>query len=280
MPCNGPKRSSRASASLKSHGTSGAVPRTTEQACGTRPRRRRNGRSATVDSEYPASRRPHASVGARSAAVAPVAGISRSARQPRLSAVIASRISRETCIWERPSCSAISRWVRSSKNRRRSSRCSRGGRRESRRSRSAVRSTRPNSVVLDGHRLQAGGSVLVVDGDVERGGAVRAAEPARLQDHLGRGFAALRDLGHRRRPAQLAQSGFGDAVHRRREFLERAWNAHRPAEVAEVAFELADDRGHGERREGDPARGIEAVDGLQQAERRDLFEVVALSAEE
>jgi hypothetical protein len=41
-----------------------------------------------------------------------------------------------------------------------------------------------------------------------------------------------------------------------------------------VSLELAGDRRYGERRERKPALGIEAVDRLQQAEARDLEEIV------
>src|SRR6185312_9631950 len=44
--------------------------------------------------------------------------------------------------------------------------------------------------------------------------------------------------------------------------------------VAEVTQQLADDRRLGERREAVPALGVETVDGLDQAERGDLHEVV------
>jgi hypothetical protein len=38
----------------------------------------------------------------------------------------------------------------------------------------------------------------------------------------------------------------------------------RPAKVAEVALELTQDGGHGERRERRAAVGVEAIDGLDQ----------------
>ena len=41
-----------------------------------------------------------------------------------------------------------------------------------------------------------------------------------------------------------------------------------------MALELAGDRRDGERREADVARDVEAVDRLQQPERRDLLEVL------
>ena len=47
-----------------------------------------------------------------------------------------------------------------------------------------------------------------------------------------------------------------------------------PRRVAEVALELAEDRRHRERREGDVAVGVEPVDGLDQGERGHLNQVL------
>ena len=58
------------------------------------------------------------------------------------------------------------------------------------------------------------------------------------------------------------------------ELLEVARHADGPRPVAEVALELAEDRRDGVAREGDVALGVEAVDRLDQAERRDLDEVL------
>jgi hypothetical protein len=49
---------------------------------------------------------------------------------------------------------------------------------------------------------------------------------------------------------------------------------HGPALVAEVALELSEDRGDGERRKRDPARGIEPIDSFDQAETRHLRQVI------
>jgi hypothetical protein len=48
----------------------------------------------------------------------------------------------------------------------------------------------------------------------------------------------------------------------------------RPALVAEVALQLSEDGGGGVARELRPATGLEAIDGLDQAEARDLEQVV------
>ena len=49
---------------------------------------------------------------------------------------------------------------------------------------------------------------------------------------------------------------------------------HRPAAVAEVALDLADDRRHGVRLERHAAVEVEAVDRLDQPDRADLDQVV------
>ena len=85
---------------------------------------------------------------------------------------------------------------------------------------------------------------------------------------------ALRDLRRRRRAAELARHLVGHAVDLDRQLLEVARHPHRPALVAEVALDLAEDRGNRERRERRLARRVEAVDRLEQAERGDLDEVV------
>src|SRR5947209_16995443 len=58
------------------------------------------------------------------------------------------------------------------------------------------------------------------------------------------------------------------------ELLRATGHAHRPRSVAKVALQLALDRRGGERRELEVALGIEALDGLQHAELRDLEQVV------
>ena len=59
-----------------------------------------------------------------------------------------------------------------------------------------------------------------------------------------------------------------------RHLLQVARDADRPALVAEVTLELAQDRGHRERGEGGRPVRLEPVDRLQQAQRGDLHEVV------
>ena len=79
-----------------------------------------------------------------------------------------------------------------------------------------------------------------------------------------------RHLAHLRRAAELLGEDLRRAAHRERALLEVARHVERPALVAEVALQLAEDRRRGVARELRPAAGLEAVDRLDQAEARDL----------
>ena len=84
----------------------------------------------------------------------------------------------------------------------------------------------------------------------------------------------LGDLVGRRRAAELARQVLDRVVDLHHALLHAARHVHGPAVVAEVALELAEHRRHrvgGERR---LARGVEAVDRLDQPERRDLDQIV------
>ena len=74
-----------------------------------------------------------------------------------------------------------------------------------------------------------------------------------------------------RRPAAPLGDG---AVEAHVQLLHAAGHPHRPALVAEVALELADDGGRGEGGELQAPVRVEAVDRAQQAQRGDLLEVV------
>src|SRR3954451_2345382 len=74
--------------------------------------------------------------------------------------------------------------------------------------------------------------------------------------------------------AELARQLRDDAVDAQRELLEVARDAHGPRAIAEVALDLAHDRGHGVARERDAALHVEAVDRLDEPEARDLVDVV------
>ena len=84
----------------------------------------------------------------------------------------------------------------------------------------------------------------------------------------------LRDLGDGRLPAQVGGELRDLAVDAQRELLEVARDAHGPGAVAEVALDLAEDRRDRVARERDLAGQVEPVDRLDEAEARDLEEVV------
>ena len=129
--------------------------------------------------------------------------------------------------------------------------------------------------VLDPERDPEAVAVLVVVARaVERDRAVRAGGLARLEQLLERDAEPLRELRRRRGAAELARQRLAGRLEPDRQLLQVARHAHRPALVAEVALELAQDRRDGEAREGRLARRIEAVDRLQQPERGDLDQVV------
>ena len=74
--------------------------------------------------------------------------------------------------------------------------------------------------------------------------------------------------------AEVAGAVAGDVFDAQGEILEVAGDAERPRLVAEVALELAGDRRDRVARERHAAVGVEAVDGLDEAEARDLEDVV------
>jgi hypothetical protein len=61
------------------------------------------------------------------------------------------------------------------------------------------------------------------------------------------------------RPAKLLREFLGGVAHGERPLLEMAWNVDRPALVAKVALQLAEDRRRGVARELRPAAGLETV---------------------
>ena len=85
---------------------------------------------------------------------------------------------------------------------------------------------------------------------------------------------ALADLGDARRAAQLAGQLLGGGVDPQEVLLQPSWHPHRPGAVAEVAADLAHDGRRRERAELVPQRGIEALDGVDQAQEADLFDVL------
>src|SRR5947208_4871913 len=109
---------------------------------------------------------------------------------------------------------------------------------------------------------------------IERGGAVRAGRLERLEDLLLVGTHALGDLADRRGAVALSGQVGDRPVDAQGELLEVAWDPYRPGPVTEMALELAQDRRDGVAGEGDVAIGVEAVDRLDEPERRDLEEVL------
>ena len=79
---------------------------------------------------------------------------------------------------------------------------------------------------------------------------------------------------HRRRPAQPGGQLGQRPLDLEDPLLDVAGDVHRPAAVAEVALELAEDGRDREGGEGGAALGVEAVDRLDQADARDLDQVV------
>ena len=186
---------------------------------------------------------------------------------------------RETCICETPTRSAISLWVRSSTKRRcRTSRSRSEISVEDRlRSRRRTRPCRtPRSSLPIRSRSGAGSSPSPIAGEASSETAwwpwdaciasstcsVRDARAARR---------CRRTVGARPSRAGQLRQGPLDLED---PLLDVAGHVHRPAPVAEVALELAEDRGDGEGREGGAALGVEAVDRLDQADARDLDQVV------
>src|SRR5829696_5652398 len=134
--------------------------------------------------------------------------------------------------------------------------------------------------VLGADGVGVGVAVLLVfrARPVERDGTVGGGRLARLEHLLERRPGPLADFGRRGRATQLARHLLADAVDLDGQLLEVAGDAHGPALVPEVPLELAQDGRDRERGERGLAGGIEPVDGLQEAERRDLDEVVELLA--
>ena len=122
---------------------------------------------------------------------------------------------------------------------------------------------------------QLGGLVVLARGGrVERRRLVARRRLLGLEHGLDRAAERLRDLADARAAAERLGKRLGLAVDGERPLLEVAGHVERPALVAEVALELAEDRGRRVARELGPAFGLEAVDRLDQAKARDLQQVV------
>ena len=234
-----------------------------------RPRGARAGRRAR-DREPRRDRRPARRRAPRGSATttSPCSGYAASARCSS-----AWRSTRETCICEIPTRSAISRWTRSSTKRRRRISRSRGvsSRRQLLDPQRVLDAAEPGVLAAQQLREVA---VLALHGRVERGHPRRVVGQQRLGDVLDVHAAVLGDLAGGREAAELLAQRLGGLLDARDRLLDAARHVDRPRAVAEVALELAEDRRHGVGGEGDPAVGVVAVDRLDEAEVRDLAEVV------
>ena len=121
-------------------------------------------------------------------------------------------------------------------------------------------------------------AVLLATAGGERQRRVRAPGLQRLEHFLLLDAGRLRKLGDRRRAPELHGQRFDEARELHVQFLEPARHAHRPALVAEVALDLADDVRRRVGRQLDAAVEVEAVDRLDQADRPDLDEILELLA--
>src|SRR3954471_3353280 len=112
------------------------------------------------------------------------------------------------------------------------------------------------------------------------GGVLEGRRPRRRGAVGGREHALEAEVGVvgellRRRRAAVARGELLDRARQRQHaLLVAAGHLHRPRLVAVVALELADDRRDRVRGELAAALGVEALDGAQQADARDLDEVV------
>ena len=101
-----------------------------------------------------------------------------------------------------------------------------------------------------------------------------ARAPALRESLLRRRCRCCGELGDGRAAAQLDRELVAGAVDGEIEFLQAARHLDRPAFVAKVALDLADDRRRRVGRELDAALEVEAIDRLEQADRSDLHEIV------
>ena len=119
---------------------------------------------------------------------------------------------------------------------------------------------------------------LAVGRGLQRDRVVGLAGLERLEHLFRGGVGRLGELVDGRRALQLGHELVDDLVEADVELLEAARHAHRPALVAEVALDLADDVGRRVGGELDAAAQVEAVDGLDEPDGADLDEVVEVLA--
>ena len=119
---------------------------------------------------------------------------------------------------------------------------------------------------------------LAVGRGLQRDGVVGLAGLERLEHLFRRGVGRLGELVDGRRALQLGHELVDHLVEADVELLQAARHAHRPALVAEVALDLADDVGRRVGGELDAAAEVEAVDGLDEPDGADLDEIVEVLA--
>ena len=188
---------------------------------------------------------------------------------------IAARMMRDTCICDTPTISPISACVMSWRKRSVRTVRSRGVSSLKRIASVARSSARSKPSSWSPSRSPRVDAVLLVAARRAQGSrAAGAAGLERLEDVLVAHREVLGELGHGRRAPERRRQLARRLLDAQRELLQVARRPHRPRLVAEMALDLAEHGRHREGGERDPPVGIEAVDRLQEAERRDLHDVL------
>src|SRR6185312_11847075 len=117
-------------------------------------------------------------------------------------------------------------------------------------------------------------ALSVVVRGVERRGMVGTRGLQSVENVLEIELQVLGQLGHGGRAVETAAEKLLSLLDLDRALLGAARHMDRPAQIAEVALELSEDRRDRERGEGRAAREVIAVDRLDQAEARHLQEVI------
>src|SRR5947209_12808091 len=97
---------------------------------------------------------------------------------------------------------------------------------------------------------------------------------ARLERLLDRAAKRSRQLLDRRRPAEVVRQALAGAAQGQRPLLKVARYVQRPALVAKVTLELAEDGGRGKASELVASAGLKALDRTEESQARHLDEVV------
>ena len=130
--------------------------------------------------------------------------------------------------------------------------------------------------VLRGQRVEPGPLAVVAARPwrVQRGRLVRGCGLHGLEHILDRRAQGIGHVLRPRRVAQLCRQRAERLAHLEHQLLGRAGHVHRPALVAEVAFELAQHGGHGIAGEAAAAARVVAVHRLQEPHAGDLHEIL------